>query len=213
MEPIEKGLKSEKQAAIARIQDYVIESVLAIDQNIIMHGGTAIWRCYNGKRFSYGIDMYATDSQVEKLMKELSGQVSKRGIMMDYPIHTKRIIDMHNSEANVKLELLPKPKLKSVQMEYVKADGTKMFVNTLSASDFVLEKIKAYESREYARDLYDIYHLISTTNINAKAKKAQAKFLLHIKKPNDGTQLSDLVYEGIAPTFTTMITYIRESLK
>jgi predicted nucleotidyltransferase component of viral defense system len=39
-------------------------------------------------------------------------------------------------------------------------DGSSMFVNTLSADVFILEKMKAYESRRYERDLYDIYHLM-----------------------------------------------------
>ena len=53
MEPIEIKLKSHVQVAIARVQDLAVESLLALDSKIILHGGTAIWRCYNGKRFSY----------------------------------------------------------------------------------------------------------------------------------------------------------------
>ena len=58
MEPIEIKLKSHIQVAIARAQDLAVESLLALDSKVILHGGIAIWRCYNGKRFSYDIDIY-----------------------------------------------------------------------------------------------------------------------------------------------------------
>ena len=42
MEPIEKSLKSEKQMAIARLQDLAMDTILAIEKGVILHGGTAI---------------------------------------------------------------------------------------------------------------------------------------------------------------------------
>ncbi|MEM0154725.1 MAG: nucleotidyl transferase AbiEii/AbiGii toxin family protein, partial [Methanothrix sp.] len=171
MESIESRLKSEKQVAIARLQDIAMESVLVIDKKIVMHGGTAIWRCYNGKRFSFDIDLYASNAEVKVILEKLSWELHKRGAEMDYPIGSERIITVHNPEALIKLEMLKKPtRIKSVQIEYTKTDGTKMFVNTLSASDFILEKIKAYESRMYIRDLYDIYILVANNEIDKKSK-------------------------------------------
>ena len=48
MDPIEKSLKSEKQIAIARLQDLAMDSILAIENSIIPHGETTIWRRFNG---------------------------------------------------------------------------------------------------------------------------------------------------------------------
>ncbi len=214
MEPIESRLKSEKQAAIARLQDIAMESILAIDKEAIMHGGTAIWRCYNGKRFSFEIDLYASDDEVKGILEGLSWNLRKRAAEMDYPIGTNRVITVHNSEASIKIEMLKKPpRIKSVQIEYAKTDGTKMFINTLSASDFVLEKIKAYNSRAYIRDLYDIYILVANNEIDKKAKTELRFFMLKLKPPMDVKQLEDLVYEGIAPSFKQIDESIKRSLK
>ncbi|MEM3841465.1 MAG: nucleotidyl transferase AbiEii/AbiGii toxin family protein [Candidatus Micrarchaeaceae archaeon] len=213
MESIESRLKSEKQVAIARLQDIAMESVLVIDKKIVMHGGTAIWRCYNGKRFSFDIDLYASDAEVKVILEKLSWELHKRGAEMDYPIGSERIITVHNPEALIKLEMLKKPtRIKSVQIEYTKTDGTKMFVNTLSASDFILEKIKAYESRMYMRDLYDIYILVANNEIDKKSKSELNAFLLKLKPPSDAGQLKDLVYEGIAPSFEQIYENIKKIL-
>ncbi len=60
-------LKTEHQLAVAALQDSVVESIFEMDENIVMQGGTAIWRCYNGNRFSEDIDIYATETQIKKL--------------------------------------------------------------------------------------------------------------------------------------------------
>ena len=225
MEPIEKSLKSEKQIAIARLQDLVMDSVMAIEKSIILHGGTAIWRCFGGKRFSFNLDLYASEKQFKKLKDNLTWELNKRGVTMDYSQSTAHVINVHNAQASVKLEILKKPNGKrSIQKEYVRADGTKMFINTLVEADFITEKIKAYNSRGYARDLYDIYHLLSSNgNISPllppygkpdnKTKKKLRAFLKSIIPPKDEKQLKELVYEGVAPTFDTIIKYIGDAIK
>ena len=77
--PIELNLKDAKQVALARLQDYVVEALIAVEPNIVMHGGTAIWRCYGGNRFSEDVNVYASDSQVKKLHYYLTWALSKRG--------------------------------------------------------------------------------------------------------------------------------------
>ena len=215
MEPIEKSLKSEKQIAIARLQDLAMDSVMAIEKGIILHGGTAIWRCFGGKRFSSDLDLYASEKQFKKLKGNLTWELNKRGVTMDYPQSTAHVINAHNAQASVKLEILKKPNGKrSIQKEYVRADGTKMFINTLSEADFITEKIKAYNSRGYARDLYDIYHLLSSYGKpDNKINKKLGAFLKSIIPPKDEKQLKELVYEGVAPTFDTIINYIRDAIK
>ena len=215
MEPIEKSLKSEKQVAIARLQDLAMDAALAIEKEVILHGGTAIWRCFGGKRFSFDLDLYASDNQLKKLTRNLTWEFNKRGITMGYSYSTERVIDIHNAQASVKLEILKKPAgKKSTQREYVRSDGTKMFVNTLPEEDFITEKIKAYKSRGYARDLYDIYHLLSSHGKPDKStKKKLAAFLKSITSPKDEKQLKELIYEGVAPTFDTIVNYIKDEIK
>jgi len=213
MDPIETKLKNKNQVAIARAQDLAMEALLALDEKLILHGGTAIWRCYNGKRFSYDLDIYASSIQVKKISNELKYELSKRGLYMDIPTNSEKIIDMHSNDAVVKLEINVKTSIKNVQMVYSKADGSSMFINTLNASDFIIEKIKAYTSRLYIRDLYDIYHLVSTQAINENSIKSLIQFLGNIEKPVDAKELQDLVYEGIAPSFEVMLGYIKTKIE
>ena len=214
MEPIEKSLKSEKQVAIARLQDLAMDSLLAIEKEVILHGGTAIWRCFDGKRFSFDLDLYASDKQRKRLAGNLTWEFKKRGITIG-PDSTDYVINVYNSEASVKLEILKKPAGKrSVQKEYARAEGTKMFINTLSGTDFIAEKIKAYKSRGYARDLYDIYHLLSLyPKIDKNTKRKLKAFIKSITPPNDENQLKELIYEGVAPTFDTIVNYIKDEIK
>ena len=211
MEPIEKSLKSEKQVAIARLQDLAMDSALTIEKEVILHGGTAIWRCFGCKRFSFDLDLYASDNQLKKLTSNLTGEFKNRGIIMDYLYSAERVIDIHNAQASVKLEILKKPAGKrNVQKEYTRADGTKMFINTLSETDLITEKIKAYKSRSYARDLYDIYHLLSLNEkVDKKMKRKLKAFLKSITPPKDEKQLKELVYVGVAPSLDTILNYIK----
>jgi len=50
--PLHLKLKRKSHKDIARLQDIVIDVLYKIFPNAILHGGTAIWRCYNGNRFS-----------------------------------------------------------------------------------------------------------------------------------------------------------------
>ena len=87
-----------------------------------------------------------------------------------------------------------------------------MFINTLSLEDFITEKIKAYKSMGYVRDFYDIYHLLSSNgNTDKKLKRKLKAFLKSITPPKDEKQLKELVYVGAAPSFDTMLNYIKDA--
>ena len=89
-----------------------------------------------------------------------------------------------------------------------------MFINTLSETGFIAEKIKAYKSRSYARDLYDIYHLLSLyPKIDKNTKRKLKAFVKSITPPKDEKQLKELIYEGVAPTFDTIVNYIKDEIK
>ncbi len=211
-DPIELNLKTQKQIALARLQDKAVEAIFEVNSKIIMHGGTAIWRCYKGNRFSEDIDIYATDQQMKTLLKFLTWSFSKRNIKLEYPKFNPRTIKFSDNFANSKIEAM-KPKLiKPIQKEYTRSNGTKFVIRTLSANDFILEKINTYKKRFYIRDLYDIYHLVNTENINQNTKKQIKKFITNIKKPIDEKNLKELIYIGIAPTFETMVNSIKTRL-
>lgn len=216
VEPIELALKSEEQVRLARLQDVVVQVLFELDQKLVMHGGTAIWRCYNGNRFSEDIDLYASDKAIESLVNQLPWQQTKRGLRLDYPKYSdsNREFYLSNEFSKVKVQVQkPVKGLKAIQMPYKKADGTNFVINTISVNDFIFEKITAYESRYYIRDLYDIYHMVIGYPINSKSKTGLKKFLRRIKEPKEANSLKEFVYVGNAPSFDEMIKAIKWRLE
>jgi predicted nucleotidyltransferase component of viral defense system len=207
--PIEVNLKDAKQVALARLQDYVVEAVVEVEQNIVMHGGTAIWRCYGGNRFSEDVDIYASNLQIKKLHNHLTWSLSKRGIKMDYPSEPGGTIVISDNIVNTKLEVMVPPNgLKSEQKEYERINGSKFFISTLSIGDFIREKASTYQKRRYIRDFYDLYHLVSIEKPDPRTRKIIMNFLNGMEPPIDEGKLKDLVYTGVAPSFKTMVDYI-----
>jgi predicted nucleotidyltransferase component of viral defense system len=51
-------LKKQQHKDIAILQDELVEIVYSIFPDIVFHGGTSIWRCFKGNRFSEDIDLY-----------------------------------------------------------------------------------------------------------------------------------------------------------
>lgn len=212
-EPIEVRLRDSKQIALARLQDMIVEAAMEVEPKIILHGGTAIWRCYNGNRFSEDVDIYATDTQVKGLNQLLTWALSKRGARMEYPIYTNHVIGVTSDDARSKLEAMKLPRgIKPAQVEYTRASGSKMFVNTLSVQDFIAEKANTYIKRRYIRDLYDLYHLVTIEKPDKATGRLLRRFINGVEKPIDESKLKDLVYMGIAPSFDTMITTIKKMI-
>lgn len=212
--PIETMLIDSRQLELAKLQDSITVALNKIDPSIVMHGGTAIWRCYHGNRFSDDIDVYASDAQAEKLNKELAWALSKQNVKMEYPRNI-RTVSAFNDTARAKIEAMgPIGCIRPVQREYERADGSKLIITTLSAEDFILEKIGTYEKRRYERDLYDIYHLTSLEPLSIKVKKRLRSFLDGLERPLAGKGgIAGLVYVGITPTFETMVELIKKRLE
>ena len=212
-EPIEVKLNNSGQVALARLQDAIVEALVEVEPGIIFHGDTAIWRCYNGNRFSEDVDIYATNAQIRKLDLGLMWSLSKRNATMEYPTYTDRMVGIRSTDARSKYEAMKTPRgIRSVQAEYVRTDGSKLFVNTLSVKSFISEKIGTYVKRRYVRDFYDLYHLISIEKPDGATKSLVKRFLPGAERPIDESKLKDLVYTGIAPSFDTMKTSIEKAV-
>src|SRR3989338_8635212 len=56
--PLNNRLKRQLHKDIAELQDIVVETVYSLEENAVLHGGTAIWRCFTGNRFSEDLDFY-----------------------------------------------------------------------------------------------------------------------------------------------------------
>ncbi len=215
--PIANILLRKDFVEIAQLQDETIEGLYELDPKIVLHGGTAIWRCYNGNRFSYDIDAYvSSERELNAVANELTFTVRRRGGQLDKLniIERTAMGQVSDGHARVKLDIMYQRKpVKSIIKEYTRIDGTLFNVLTLSAEDFIIEKVGAYGSRGYLRDLYDIYHLINYVGDKTKIREALLDFLRDIEKPSNRNDLEMIVYAGVAPSFDEMIDYIRVKLE
>ena len=56
--PIILKLKKQMQKNLALAQDVIVKELFLVFEDAVLHGGTAIWRCYSGDRFSEDVDAY-----------------------------------------------------------------------------------------------------------------------------------------------------------
>lgn len=77
MIPLIIKVKKASHKEIAQGQDILIKEVYEEFPTAVLHGGTAIWRCYNGLRFSEDIDLYLP--RTERKIEALFTAVEKKG--------------------------------------------------------------------------------------------------------------------------------------
>ncbi len=195
--PLARILKG-KFLKIARTQDLVIMELLR-KFDFVLHGGTAIWRIYMGRRFSYDIDIYC--SAPEKIVELFSS--SKLFTVLKKKITPANVLYLKlKEEETVELEASPVfRKIETVEGEFLLTDGSSVIVKTLSPEDLLSEKIKAFISRKKARDLYDIFYLLDFCE-EKKIKEVVKTLLPHLKAPpKDFEGLADIILIGETPSF------------
>lgn len=196
---LERRLKKKAHVDVARLQDELVSVAYELDNNAVLHGGTAIWRCYGGKRFSEDIDLYAGAAGK---WDEISQTISARGLEASKLKKTGNLLyaKVVNAGVEVRLEVNFAVRKKGVLADYEKADGSFLQVLTLPPEELFLEKIAAYSNRRFARDLYDLAHLSPLVDEKIVCKEAK-KFVANIAKPVDVENLKAIVYEGNIPSF------------
>ena len=201
--PIIYKLKRKVQKDLAELQDEVMEVVYEVFENAVIHGGTAIWRCYSGKRFSEDIDLYVkyTGDFKEQLEKSLK----KRSLNLIKSRQTANTVfsEISNDIASMKLEITNERK-RGILAIYEKANGDTLEVLALEPQDLLLEKLTAYLDRRKVRDIYDVYFL-SRLVTDPKVKREAGRLLKKIERPTDEDDLKAIIYEGKVPTFNEML--------
>jgi predicted nucleotidyltransferase component of viral defense system len=209
--PIIRQLKKRDQIEIARLQDELIYLLYSVDNSLIIHGDTAIWRCYSGYRFSVDIDLYSVN--FPEHLSDFKKEVKLNELKLNKLKDTGNIIfsNISNNDVGVKIEINHKyyPE-NSVEMEYELIDGNTLNVLTLSAESLIHEKILAYKDRKFMRDLYDIYVLIKYVNHPETVKSELLKFINTMEKPVDENVLKTIVYSGLPPSYNKMVDYINQ---
>ncbi len=216
-EPLINRLKRSEFVTLAELQDRFIEMLYSFDNEFVMHGGTAIWRCYSGNRFSYDIDGYIVSAREEKLLnEELTWKIAGAGMELKSIRYISGSIfaTVADQEAELKLEFIrTRKQISSISVPYEKLWGDYLTVRTLSPENFILEKIRAYEGRRYTRDLYDIYQLVGRIGKSQKLTKKLRTFMDEIEPPlSDKGGIEGVVLTGITPSFDDIVRNIRGSI-
>ncbi|GBE19296.1 hypothetical protein BMS3Abin17_00016 [archaeon BMS3Abin17] len=206
--PLILKLKKEMHKEIAKAQDIIIEELYKVFDRAVFHGGTAIWRCYKGNRFSEDIDVYIPRDR--KKIERLFENLKTRGFV----IHKKKIGErslfsvLQLNRTIVRLEAIYKkarPELK----EYELSEGNLITVYTLSPEELLREKVDAYLNRAKVRDLYDVFFLLRYVKNDKEIIPKLKKLINNFKQPFDEKDLKILIIEGVVPDIDTMLRYIK----
>ncbi len=208
--PIKNLLKG-KLLKIAELQDKLIIEISSKFE-IVLHGGTAIWRIYGGRRFSFDIDIYYADpSGICRYFEK-----AKMFKMVRSKLTSSDVLYARFQEDGILVEINVSPlfkKLNAADGEFYLVDGNSIIIKTLPPTDMLKEKINAFKSRKKARDLYDIFYLLNTAN-TTKIKE-DIKTLLPLLKgvPKDFQGLKELILIGKVPDFETIRRKVRKYAK
>ena len=92
--------------------------------------------------------------------------------------------------------------------DYEMSDGNFISVYSLTAEEFLIEKVNTYLKRFKVRDLWDVFFLLKTIP-NPKNIKELGTLIKEYKKPIDEEDLKAILLDGIVPSSEDMLGYIR----
>lgn len=204
--PLALKLRKKLHRDVAAAQDLLVLQVYASFPESVLHGGTAIWRCYRGNRFSEDIDAFIPHQEARRLEAFVRG-LRARGLV---PVKFKETqnsvyVKFAYAGAEVRFEAVTEARKEYVVRQYEMLDGSFMLVRTLSPEDLILEKIAAYRGRRKVRDLYDIYFLVNSVEKRDKVAGRLREFLGEAGRPVDENILRAVIMMGTAPAVDDMM--------
>jgi len=210
--PLNQRLKRRQHIEIARLQDIVVETLYRVFPESVLHGGTAIWRCYSGSRFSEDIDVYMerNEEKIEELFNQFKSAgftVAKKRVK-ENSLYSKLVFN----GTEIRFEAVFK-KINGVVMEYEAYEGMLINIYTLLPEDMIIEKVSAYLKRRKIRDLYDIFFLLRYVKDAQKIRPRLNELLENFVEPADEKELKILILVGAAPRKEDMLDYIRRWLR
>lgn len=210
--PLNLKLKKKAEKEIAYAQDIIVGELYKFFPNAVIHGGTAIWRCYNGNRFSEDVDVYITKD--EKRINDFFKSLEKRG----FKITKKRIkensiySELIFNETEVRFEATFQNK-KPFFKKYETSESFFINVYTLSPEDLIIEKVETYLKRRKIRDLYDISFLISYVENKKVIENHLKKLIKNYEKPKDEENLANIIIIGVVPSSNEILMEIKRWAK
>lgn len=210
MSYLARKIRKRSQLEIASAQDIVVERIFQKMPEVVLHGGTLIWRCYGGNRFSQDLDFYAEKKEaVKPFFEELSsyGFMTNKLRIKDKSAYIK----LTYGRIELSVELLFKHS-EGTLLNYETLEGRKLMVRGLDPETVIIEKVNAFLSRKKARDLYDIVHMLSFASRTEKVKNGLELLIENYERPMDEEELKATVIVGYAPGADEMLDSIRRWL-
>jgi len=205
--PLHRKMRKERHKKIAGVQDIVVETLYRVFPRAVLHGGTAIWRCYSGNRFSEDVDAYI-EKDTEKInrffeeMKKAGFEIIKKR-MTENSLYS--LLSFGGTE--VRFEALFR-RAEGVVKEYETYEGILFNVFTLIPEQMIMEKIGAYLKRRKIRDLYDIFFLLRYVTDAEKLKPDLKDLLRNFKEPVDEEELKAIILFGAILTKEDIVEYL-----
>ena len=202
--PLHLKLKKKVHQTIAYAQDLIIEEIYHFFPKAVLHGGTAIWRCYQGNRFSEDIDVYLSE---RGRIDEFFASLGKKG----FRILKKRVKAnslyslLEFDRVQVRFEAVFKKISDYILKEYETAESTLINVYTLSPQELLEEKVAACLKRKKIRDLYDIFFLLRFVE-EVELPVAELISVRIVDEEN----LQTLIISGPIPSLSEIKRYIKE---
>jgi predicted nucleotidyltransferase component of viral defense system len=208
--PIASILKRRSELETAQLEDDIVGILTNITDKVALHGGTAIWRCYNGRRFSKDIDAYIW----EKDFKDRFIDAAERIGVDVTKFREKGITFIHVRKGNTEIKVEPNNVEKAaVLAPYERVDGSKINILVLSPEDLLVEKIETYRDRRAYKDLYDITVLLNSIKEPGKVRGILSEFAKDIPQPDESvqryTEFKGVIYAGTVPSYERMSEFIR----
>jgi len=211
--PLFNRLKKRLHVDIALLQDEVVDVVYGVSPKAVLHGGTAIWRCFAGNRFSEDLDFYLPDDK--NFQKAFAGALNSRGLLLSKYKKTASTIfsKVSNGIAEVRFEASFRKPNGVEARPFERADGNFMSVFTLRPEELLAEKAAAYSSRKLVRDIYDVYMLSEAAASSKKLSEKAISLVENAGKPLDEKTLKTIVFSGAVPSFEQMLIALQRRLK
>ncbi len=204
--PIESVLKG-MRLDVAKLQDKLIGIIYDyVQPDAVLYGGTAVWRCFGGGRFSEDIDIYIGKG----FSKKFHDAIDENGLTIiwqdkEFPLNMR----VSDGTAEVLVEA-KEGSYESIMAQYVRTDGTQTTISVLSPAELLVRKMKAYDGRRYIRDIYDMVQLTNYLDSSDQYVRPKLRsFLKSMKSPVDQGILESLVYKGNAAAFAEMVSYLK----
>ncbi len=209
--PLILKLRKTSHKKIAEAQDFIIEELYKVFDKAVLHGGTSLWRCYGGKRFSEDIDVYI--KRDIKKIDSLFENFEKVGFKIEKKkVGENSIYSTLNFNGTlVRFEALFK-NAKGFLKEYTKVNGNLISIYTLTPEELIIEKSITYSKRLKIRDIYDVFFLLRHVKMNNEIKKQLNSLIKNFKKPIDEQDLRVIIIEGIVPSVKDMVVRIKREI-